>query len=180
MEMCCFVQGEFNISHLSYECVSSRAPCVCVILGPVRVCCWSQEYLAPEVINAAGHSAPVDWWSFGILIYELVYGTTPFRGARRDETFDNVLKAPLKFPAKPQVSPECQDLITQLLIKDPAKRLGTAAGAEDIKTHPFFAGINWALLRNEPPPYIPHRAERQQAPQNTPLAAGAAAGSPAK
>lgn len=119
----------------------------------------TEEYLAPEVINAAGHSAPVDWWSFGILIFELVYGITPFRGARRDETFENVIKAPLRFPAKPSVSQECQDLITALLIKDPAKRLGTRAGAEDIKSHPFFKGINWALMRHEPPPYIPRRAD---------------------
>lgn len=56
----------------------------------------TEEYLAPEVINAAGHSAPVDWWSLGILIHELVYGTTPFRGAKRDETFDNIIKAPLR------------------------------------------------------------------------------------
>nr|AML78956.1 putative LOV domain-containing protein [Chlamydomonas noctigama] len=117
----------------------------------------TEEYLAPEIINASGHSAPVDWWSFGILIYELVYGVTPFRGARRDESFDNILNAPLRFPPKPMVSEECQDLITQLLVKDPAHRLGTKLGAEEIKTHAFFAGINWALLRNEAPPYIPQR-----------------------
>uniref|UniRef100_A0A126WXD7 non-specific serine/threonine protein kinase n=1 Tax=Brachiomonas submarina TaxID=327064 RepID=A0A126WXD7_9CHLO len=120
----------------------------------------TEEYLAPEVINASGHSAPVDWWSYGILIYELVYGTTPFRGQRRDETFENVVKADLTFPNKPQVSPECQDLITQLLIKDPAKRLGTKTGAEEIKVHPFFKGINWALIRNEAPPYIPRRQSK--------------------
>ena len=67
-----------------------------------------QEYLAPEVITAQGHTAPVDWWALGILLYELAYGFTPFRGARRDETFDNILKQPLRFPAKPLVSPECQ------------------------------------------------------------------------
>ena len=58
-----------------------------------------------------------------------VYGVTPFRGVRRDETFENVIKAPLRFPSKPQVSEECQDLISQLLIKDPASRLGTRSGA---------------------------------------------------
>jgi phototropin len=123
-----------------------------------------QEYLAPEVINGAGHSSPVDWWSFGILVYELVYGTTPFRGARRDETFDNVIKAPLRFPAKPVVSPEIQALITGLLVKDPAKRLGSKSGAEEIKAHPFFAGINWALLRHDAPPYIPRRGDKPTGP----------------
>lgn len=117
----------------------------------------TEEYLAPEVINAAGHSSPVDWWSLGILIYELVYGFTPFRGSRRDETFENILKCPLVFPQKPVVSPECQDLIRQLLVKDPAKRLGTKNGAEEVKAHSLFKGINWALLRNETPPYIPRK-----------------------
>nr|AML79004.1 putative LOV domain-containing protein [Botryosphaerella sudetica] len=118
----------------------------------------TEEYLAPEVINAAGHSAPVDWWSFGILMYELLYGFTPFRGARREETFENILRNPLQFPSKPAVSDACQDLIRQLLIKDPAKRLGTKAGAEEIKGHEFFKGLNWALLRNEQPPYVPRQA----------------------
>eukprot|EP00775_Hariotina_reticulata_P006771 gene6771-6988_t len=118
----------------------------------------TEEYLAPEVINAAGHAAPVDWWSFGILLYELMYGTTPFRGARREETFENVLRNPLTFPAKSAISPQAQDLIRQLLVKDPAERLGSKAGAEDIKKHPWFEGLNWALLRNLEPPYVPRRA----------------------
>jgi hypothetical protein len=57
-----------------------------------------------------------------------VFGITPFRGARRDETFENIIKAPLRFPQKPLVSEACMDLITQLLTKDPAKRLGTKKG----------------------------------------------------
>ncbi len=60
------------------------------------------------------------------------------------------------FPDKPSVSDECKDLMRQLLIKDPSKRLGTKLGAEEIKSHPFFAGINWAMLRNMKPPYVPN------------------------
>ena len=126
----------------------------------------TEEYLAPEIINAAGHSAPVDWWSFGILIYELIYGVTPFRGARRDETFENIIRTPLRFPAKPVVSEACQDLITQLLTKDPAQRLGSKSGAEEIKAHAFFKGCNWALLRHEAPPYIPRRQDGKPANNN--------------
>ncbi len=63
----------------------------------------TEEYLAPEVIDAVGHGAAVDWWSFGILLYELLYGFTPFRGNRRDETFENILRNPLQFPIKPAV-----------------------------------------------------------------------------
>ncbi|KAF5836329.1 putative blue light receptor [Dunaliella salina] len=137
----------------------------------------TEEYLAPEVINASGHSAPVDWWSFGILIYELVYGVTPFRGVRRDETFDNVVKAPLRFPSKPQISEECQDLISKLLVKDPAQRLGTRAGAEEIKAHPFFRGLNFALQRNETPPYIPRRDPKPSSPSATGVGAAPPANS---
>jgi phototropin len=70
----------------------------------------TEEYLAPEVINGTGHTAAVDWWSFGILMYELVYGFTPFRGSKREATFESILKRPLAFPAKPAVSAACQVL----------------------------------------------------------------------
>ncbi|GLC37022.1 hypothetical protein PLESTB_001400700 [Pleodorina starrii] len=120
----------------------------------------TEEYLAPEVINAAGHGPGVDWWSLGILIYELLYGTTPFRGSRRDETFDNIIKSPLRFPAKPAISEEGRDLIEKLLVKDVGRRLGSRTGANEIKAHPWFKGLNWALLRNEPPPYVPRRASK--------------------
>ncbi len=98
----------------------------------------TEEYLAPEVITGAGHTSCIDWWSFGILLYELLFGTTPFRGARRDATFDNVLKKPLVFPESPAISAECRDLITKLLDKDPAKRLGAEFGAAEVRHHPWF------------------------------------------
>lgn len=116
----------------------------------------TEEYLAPEIIHGSGHSAPVDWWSFGILVHELAFGVTPFRGKRRNDTFDNITKNEVVFPDKPSVSDECKDLIRLLLVKDPSKRLGTKLGAEEIKSHPFFAGINWAMLRNMKPPYVPN------------------------
>lgn len=114
----------------------------------------TEEYLAPEVIGTEGHSSEVDWWCFGILIYELLFGTTPFKGLRRDQTFQNILFAPLIFPNSPNVSTLCIDLIKRLLIKDRKQRLGSRGGAEEIKSHPYFSNINWALVRNQPPPYI--------------------------
>lgn len=59
------------------------------------------------------------------------------------------------FPAEPYVSPACQDLISKLLTREEASRLGTKYGAEEIKAHPFFEGIKWQLLRGETPPFIP-------------------------
>lgn len=114
----------------------------------------TEEYLAPEIISGSGHDAMVDWWSFGILLYELLYGTTPFRGTRRDGTFDNVLKKPLVFPGTPEVSVDAKDLITALLIKDPKMRLGAVAGADEVKRHPWFAEVNWALAREQTPPFM--------------------------
>ena len=99
----------------------------------------------------------VDWWSFGILIFELLYGTTPFRGSRRDGTFDNVLKRPLTFPSTPQVSPEAKDLMKKLLEKVPGERIGATAGADEVKQHPWFDSVNWPLIRQQTPPYVPGR-----------------------
>nr|AML77705.1 putative LOV domain-containing protein [Desmochloris halophila] len=118
----------------------------------------TEEYLSPEVIQGNSHGAAVDWWSLGVLVYELVYGTTPFKGARRSETFSNIVKNDVTFPEEPAVTPQCKDLITQLLVKDEAKRLGSTLGAEEIKKHPFFRDIEWQLLRTMKPPYIPRTA----------------------
>ncbi|EFN57260.1 hypothetical protein CHLNCDRAFT_6687, partial [Chlorella variabilis] len=108
----------------------------------------TEEYLAPEVVKGTGHDSGVDWWSFGILLFELLFGYTPFKGLRRDETFDNIVKMELAFPkGGAHVSPQAKDLITRLLAKDPRQRLGAHAGADEVKQHPWFDGVNWALGR---------------------------------
>ncbi|KAJ3161176.1 hypothetical protein HDU86_007798 [Geranomyces michiganensis] len=116
----------------------------------------TEEYIAPEVIRGLGHTSAVDWWTLGILIYEMLYGTTPFRGADRNATFENIMYHEVHFPATPEVSSTCKSLIRKLLHKDEHKRLGSRAGASDVKAHPLFKGINWALLRHEKrPPIVP-------------------------
>ncbi|KAI8817100.1 kinase-like domain-containing protein [Fimicolochytrium jonesii] len=116
----------------------------------------TEEYIAPEVITGMGHTSAVDWWTLGILLYEMLYGTTPFKGENRNMTFCNIIRNEVTFPNYPQVSPSCKSLIRKLLIKDERKRLGSRAGASDVKAHPFFKGINWALLRHEKtPPIVP-------------------------
>ncbi|KAH9618841.1 hypothetical protein KSS87_010143 [Heliosperma pusillum] len=114
----------------------------------------TEEYIAPEIIAGAGHTSAVDWWALGILIYEMLYGYTPFRGKTRQKTFTNVLQKNLKFPASKQVSLHVKQLLYQLLQKDPKSRLGTCEGANEIKKHPFFRGINWALIRCMDPPEL--------------------------
>mmetsp|Transcript_31238 Transcript_31238/g.43292 ORF Transcript_31238/g.43292 Transcript_31238/m.43292 type:complete len:753 (+) Transcript_31238:415-2673(+) len=120
----------------------------------------TEEYLSPEIINASGHNGAVDWWSFGIFMFELVFGTTPFKGSKRDDTFNKVLNQHLVFPKDPDVSSDLRDLLSKLLVKNPAKRLGTAGGAEEVKRHPFFNSINWALIRQTPSPFAPKKKDK--------------------
>lgn len=118
----------------------------------------TEEYIAPEVIRGNGHTSAVDWWTLGILIYEMLFGTTPFKGKNRNATFANILKKDVPFYEVADMEPlssSCKSLIRKLLIKNENKRLGSRAGASDIKGHPFFKTTQWALLRNQTPPIVP-------------------------
>lgn len=122
----------------------------------------THEYLAPEIIRGEGHGSAVDWWTFGIFLYELLHGTTPFKGSGNRATLFNVVGQPLKFPEAPQVSVTAKDLIKGLLVKEPHKRIAYKRGATEIKQHPFFEGVNWALVRSAAPPYIPEPVDFAQ------------------
>ena len=115
----------------------------------------THEYLAPEIIRGDGHGSAVDWWTFGIFLYELLHGRTPFKGGGNRETLFNVVGQSLKFPEGSNTSFAAKDLIRGLLVKDPQKRLGFKRGATEIKQHPFFESVNWALIRSTNPPEIP-------------------------
>ncbi|CAI9105573.1 OLC1v1004521C1 [Oldenlandia corymbosa var. corymbosa] len=115
----------------------------------------THEYLAPEIVSGEGHGSAVDWWTLGIFIFELFYGVTPFRGMDHELTLANIVARALEFPKEPTIPAGAKDLISQLLVKDPARRLGSTMGASAIKHHPFFHGVNWALLRCTTPPFVP-------------------------
>ncbi|XP_062077980.1 protein kinase PINOID 2 [Humulus lupulus] len=122
----------------------------------------THEYLAPEVISGQGHGSPVDWWTLGVFLYEMLYGRTPFKGENNEKTLVNILKQPLTFPrtgvscAKEyEELVKVQDLISKLLVKNPKKRLGSLKGSVEIKRHDFFKGVNWALIRSVRPPEVP-------------------------
>nr|AML78301.1 putative LOV domain-containing protein [Jacquinia sp. BC-2016] len=112
----------------------------------------TEEYIAPETITGAGHSSAIDWWALGILLYEMLYGRTPFRGKNRHKTFANILHKDLTFPSSIPVTLAARQLIHSLLNRDPASRLGSTGGANEIKQHPFFRGIDWPLIRRLSPP----------------------------
>ncbi|KAG5538726.1 hypothetical protein RHGRI_019325 [Rhododendron griersonianum] len=119
----------------------------------------THEYLAPEIIKGEGHGSAVDWWTFGIFLHELLYGKTPFKGSGNRATLFNVVGQQLKFPELPATSYASRDLIRGLLVKEPQQRLGVKRGATEIKQHPFFEGVNWALIRCSTPPEIPRPVE---------------------
>ncbi|XP_038900984.1 serine/threonine-protein kinase D6PKL1-like [Benincasa hispida] len=115
----------------------------------------THEYLAPEIVKGDGHGSAVDWWTYGIFLFELLYGKTPFKGSGNEDTLANIVSQTLKFPDCPIVSFHARDLIRCLLTKEPENRLGSTKGAIEIKQHPFFEGLNWALIRCATPPELP-------------------------
>lgn len=125
-----------------------------------KSCVGTHEYLAPELVSGNGHGNGVDWWAFGVLIYELLYGTTPFKGSSKESTLRNIASTKgVRFHVAEGQREEAgmsdaRDLIEKLLVKDPRRRLGCARGATDIKRHPFFDGIKWPLIRTYRPPEI--------------------------
>ncbi|CAN1780922.1 Serine/threonine-protein kinase D6PKL2 [Linum perenne] len=130
-----------------------------IVAEPVDVRSMSfvgtHEYLSPEIVSGEGHGSEVDWWTLGIFVFEMFYGTTPFKGYEHESTLANVVARALEFPKEPAVPGAAKDLISQLLVKDPTRRLGSTLGAMAIKHHPFFDGVNWALLRCRKPPFVP-------------------------
>ncbi|XP_059443967.1 serine/threonine-protein kinase WAG1-like [Corylus avellana] len=126
-----------------------------------RSCVGTHEYLAPELVSGSGHGSGVDWWAFGVFIYELLHGTTPFRGGSKEGTLRNIVSSrQVRFHVAEREKEEARDLIEKLLVKDPRRRLGYARGATDIKRHPFFDGIKWSLIRNYRPPEVRGLARR--------------------
>ncbi|GLD96357.1 hypothetical protein PINS_up005040 [Pythium insidiosum] len=129
----------------------------------------THEYVAPEVIAEEGYVGSVDWWAFGILLYEMVFGVTPFRGETQTQTLENIIDIceDITFPepskteasktgdgtsSAPVVSEACKDLIRRLLDKTVSKRMQNPL---HIKSHPFFADVVWPLIRHERPPTVP-------------------------
>jgi serum/glucocorticoid-regulated kinase 2 len=110
--------------------------------------CGTPEYIAPEMLVGKPYTRSVDWWSFGILVYEMLCGVPPFYHKNLNAMYEMVINAELTFPD--HVSVDARDLIGKLLVKDPSGRLGEGeAGWNSIKIHPFFNGIDWEALTNK-------------------------------
>ncbi|OAA58304.1 serine/threonine-protein kinase [Cordyceps fumosorosea ARSEF 2679] len=120
--------------------------------------CGTPEYLAPELLLAHGYNKTVDWWTLGVLLYEMLTGLPPYYDENTNEMYRKILSEPLHFPDI--VPPAAKDLLTKLLNRDPRQRLG-ANGSAEIKAHPFFHAIDWRKLlqRKYEPTFKPSVAD---------------------
>ena len=117
--------------------------------------CGSPEYMSPEVLAGGGHSALVDFYCLGALIYEMLLGAPPFYDKNRNKMFNKILSDKLTFPKK--LSKNCKSLIKGLLEKDPNKRLGFN-GIKEIINHPWCLDIQWEKIKHKEiePPLVPN------------------------
>ncbi|XP_042861257.1 microtubule-associated serine/threonine-protein kinase 3-like isoform X5 [Penaeus japonicus] len=115
------------------------------------------EYIAPEVILRQGYGKPVDWWAMGVILYEFLIGCVPFFGETPEELFAHTVNDDIEWPSEDDwpVAEDAKDLITALLHHSPLDRLGTVAGAVEVKEHPFFITIDWDSLLRMKAEFVP-------------------------
>jgi len=119
-------------------------------------------YMAPQVVNRKGYSWQVDWWSLGVMAYELLFHKRPFDGRTAEKMTNSILNDALRFPddASARCSEDGLDVLRRLIERDPKQRLGCrpdGQGLEDIKRHPWFKDTDWDALENKEvePPFVP-------------------------
>uniref|UniRef100_A0A3B3Z993 Protein kinase C n=1 Tax=Periophthalmus magnuspinnatus TaxID=409849 RepID=A0A3B3Z993_9GOBI len=114
--------------------------------------CGTPDYIAPEILLGQKYTFSVDWWSFGVLVYEMLIGQSPFQGDDEDELFESIRTDTPHYPR--WISKESKNLLELLFERDPTRRLGVVG---DIRAHPFFKSINWAALEKlqVDPPFKP-------------------------
>lgn len=118
--------------------------------------CGTPDYMAPEIIKGLRYNQCVDWWSFGVLLYEMLCGQSPFNGCDEDDLFWSICNERPQLPRF--LSASAKSILLALMEKDWTKRLGYGQnGPNDVMAHQFFEGLSWSLLerRELKPPYKP-------------------------
>jgi serine/threonine protein kinase len=116
------------------------------------------DYLAPELLLGTGHGLEADWWSLGVILFEMVVGAPPFSSCSPEAIFQNILERNIAWPPLGELSPELMDLLDRLLEPDPERRLGHR-GAAEVKMHPWFAGVDWAGLARQKAAFVPEPSD---------------------
>lgn len=118
--------------------------------------CGTPDYMAPEIIMNKGYGHAVDWWAFGVLLYEMTTGFPPFMHQEQMKTFEHIITGKVKFTN--QFSSDLKDLTKNLIQIDLSKRYGNLKnGIMDIKGHPYFSDVDFMAMFNRSvrPPYVP-------------------------
>ncbi|KAF7722694.1 Serine/threonine kinase [Apophysomyces ossiformis] len=118
--------------------------------------CGTPEFMAPEILLDHRYGRAVDWWAFGVLLYEMLLGQSPFRGEDEDEIFEAVLEDEILYPIN--MSRHSVSICQKLLERTPSRRLGSGkADGLEVRAHPFFSGVNWEdmLAKKVTPPFLP-------------------------
>lgn len=152
-------------------------------LGKAYSTVGTPEYFGPEMISSIGHDCAVDWWTYGIIVYEFLAGKTPFVAKKPVDIYMKVMQGIDAYPWPSQVNGPAKDLVRGLLKKDPSERIPMRKGRiENVKKHPWFKKFDWEALQPGPnemtPPYVPavrhqkdlsnFRANRAHAPKPYP------------
>ncbi len=124
--------------------------------------CGTPEYMAPEVITDKGCNRPADWWSLGIVLYEMIFGIPPFYSSNIQKMYRKTIMKDLRFKKHTQCSEEAKDFIYHLLIKDPKRRLGSIADSLEVMSHSWFKNFDWKALMDKSltPPYNPMKGRQ--------------------